>query len=955
MASKVDNIKSLGKNSRTRVVIFFTASILIGSVLYGYFKLKGTGISGVAAKSKLGSSPTLQSIPGSLNQTPQYSALQNKQNIEQAEKALKTGSSAIPTIVSMQKFDGTQTIGPQSGTGGIGFSTLARLDDTTLKPLWLQDLGDKNCAPDSLKMAVQNGAKIADLKDYCTCGQLKNYGFRLADIQQVCDCRELRLLGYSSVDLKNLGYNAEELRNCGYSACEEKAAGFSAAEMKNAGFADGELKGAGFDQKDVNYAGGLPPGMTAKDIEKNNCRPEYLKQLKDNGVSAAAIRRISGCTSRDLLAADFDAKALKEAGFPPSDLIDLGIDPDDLKKAGFDAKSLLEAGLSPQALRDMGYSDNDLLKAGIAKTTRCTTESIQQAKASGMSVATIHQKYGCDLADLLSSDISPNELLKAGFLPKHLLATGVSVDDLAKAGVPLAELGKLTTEGMARNASRSPDDLAKLISANQSACSSAAIAKEKALGMSANDIHQKFGCDAEGLLKAGFSPADLVKAAFTPGELQKAGLSTADLLKAGMSPADLLGAGFTPQDLLGAGISPKELSAAGVNPGDLLKAGVLPKDLINAGVSPKDLKALGVDAKTLMDAGISPKDLKDVGFTAQELKTAGVDDATLKGLGMGDKIDPFASIASLPTANQTAANALGGPLLAPASQDVQSVDKLNTMLEDQKKMQAQQRFQQKIQQRAASLQSYATQLIAGWKLSPNQSYVAGTPKSKDKDTGAMMAITGTPPNTKLNAAVDLSKAAPAGEIYVKTGDILFAVIDTAVNTDEPGPILATITNGPLRNSKLIGSFNTGANAEKLTMTFNTLSIQGMSKTIGISAYAIDPNTGRTALSSSTDHHYLMRYGALFASTFLEGFGNAFQSADTQITIGGTGGETNTTVQNGINRSLTDNAVIGLATLGKGWGQQAQKNMNVPTTIQVYSGTPIGVLFLQDVTLENQKG
>lgn len=405
---------------------------------------------------------------------------------------------------------------------------------------------------------------------------------------------------------------------------------------------------------------------------------------------------------------------------------------------------------------------------------------------------------------------------------------------------------------------------------------------------------------------------------------------------------------------MAAGVSPKDLLSAGVSPDALLKAGLSPNDLIKADVSPKDLRKLGVDAKTLMAAGVSPKDLKDAGFTAQELKAAGVDDATLNGLGMGTKIDPFASIANLPQTNQNTANPLGGALLAPR-QEAQNLDKLNAMLEDQKKVQAQQRFQQKIQQRAANLQAYTSQLLQSWKVVANQSYVAGTPKQKDKEASAMMSVTGTPPDTKALMARATAKEAPSSEIYIKTGDILFAVIDTAVNTDEPGPILATITNGPLRNAKLIGSFNMGANAEKLTMTFNTLSIQGLSKTIGISAYAIDPNTGRTALSSSTDHHYLMRYGSLFASTFLEGFGNAFQSADTQITIGGTGGETNTTVQNGINRSLTDNAVIGLATLGKGWGQQAQKNMNVPTTIQVYSGTPIGVLFLQDVSLENTKG
>ena len=136
----------------------------------------------------------------------------------------------------------------------------------------------------------------------------------------------------------------------------------------------------------------------------------------------------------------------------------------------------------------------------------------------------------------------------------------------------------------------------------------------------------------------------------------------------------------------------------------------------------------------------------------------------------------------------------------------------------------------------------------------------------------------------------------------------------------------------------------------MIVTFNTLSIPGADRTQSITAFAIDPNTARTALSSQTDHHYLSRYGALFASTFIEGFGNAFQSANTTITIGGTGGTTDTTVQSGIGRSTMENAVIGLATLGKAWGQVAARQMTRPTTVQLYAGTGVGILFTQDLKL-----
>ena len=183
---------------------------------------------------------------------------------------------------------------------------------------------------------------------------------------------------------------------------------------------------------------------------------------------------------------------------------------------------------------------------------------------------------------------------------------------------------------------------------------------------------------------------------------------------------------------------------------------------------------------------------------------------------------------------------------------------------------------------------------------------------------------------------------------LKSGDVLFAVLDTSVNSDEPGPILATIVSGKLNGSKLIGSFTLPTNSDKIVINFNTMSVPGAPKTTSINAYAIDPNTARTALATKANHHYLLRYGSLFASTFVEGFGNAVQSANTTITIGGVGGVANTSIQNGVGRTTLQNAVIGLATLGKAWGQVAQQQFNTPTTVQLCSGTGIGVLFTQDL-------
>jgi intracellular multiplication protein IcmE len=68
-----------------------------------------------------------------------------------------------------------------------------------------------------------------------------------------------------------------------------------------------------------------------------------------------------------------------------------------------------------------------------------------------------------------------------------------------------------------------------------------------------------------------------------------------------------------------------------------------------------------------------------------------------------------------------------------------------------------------------------------------------------------------------------------------------------------------------------------------------------------------------------------------------------------VSVGGTGGTTNTTVST-LSRSTLDNALIALGEVGKAWSQTAQKEMNRPTTVEVYAGTGLGILFTQDVSL-----
>lgn len=1014
MATKKETLKALFSNTRARIVIIFTFILMIAAIIIGVSKLYSNsssleGKSGVAR-----GAGGIRSIPGSLNQTAQYAALQETQNTEQAKEAAEKGKSAIPTIIRSQAFgEGVESVGAQGGEGSVGFSTLARESlEGPQSSVWFQNLKDQHCSQESLTKALDAGAIIQDVKKACTCDQLKRKGFTLPELKRVCPCPDLRALGFSAKQFKDAGYCAAELKVCGFTACEEHSAGFNVDEMKGAGYSDGELSGSGFTPSEIAKAGGLPDGVSLADVQKAGCTKENLRRLRASGVSAAAIRRISGCSAADLKAAGYTALDLKNAGFSAAELKGAGFSAEEMRQAGYSPRDILDAGFSPAELAAAGFSPADIAAAEMVLPSSMTAEDIRKAGCSpdaikrereaGVSAYMIKKMGGCNAAALIAGGFTPTDLARAGFKAEELTAqalagggqldlsglkddeikgygcqdaqlkimhdkgvpakrihdlNGCSADALKRAGFSLADLAQTGLKPQQLLAAGfNAQDLktvglalvpAGVIAAGRTdQCSVASLTSARALGLSAADIKRKLGCNANALKAAGFSALELKEAGFTAGELKNSGFTAADLKNAGFSAKDLRAAGVSAAELKmvgydsaalkDAGFTAIELKGAGFTAEDLKKAGLSATELLKAGYVANDLKAAGFSASDLKVAGVSADEMKKAGFTSDELQQAGFSahDSALAGLAEvahkpGDLTMP--SIAGA-----------GGPLGKKAELQAANAKKLANILAQQKVQMADQKYQQKIQQRTGVMTGAANQMIQSWKAATQQAYIAGAVVS-DTPAGSK----GGPADGAANLA---SAEAAEGRVVIKVGDVMFAVMDTSVDSDEPGPILATIVSGSLKGSKLIGSFNLPSNADKMVISFNSLSMPGAPKTISISAFAIDPDTARTALASETNHHYMSRYGALFASTFLEGFGNAFQSANTTVTVGGAGDASSTTVQSGIGRSAMENAVIGLANVGKAWGQVAQQNMSRPTTVQIFSGTGIGVLFTQDIKI-----
>lgn len=262
-----------------------------------------------------------------------------------------------------------------------------------------------------------------------------------------------------------------------------------------------------------------------------------------------------------------------------------------------------------------------------------------------------------------------------------------------------------------------------------------------------------------------------------------------------------------------------------------------------------------------------------------------------------------------------------------------------------------------VQKLANQMKAYAGGAYTEWNRITPQAYVRGELAEKEyKTLETTTTETATQTNVTAQAAHKITRAGspssqlriPRQKFFVKAGTVLFGVLDTSVNSDEPGPILATVVSGKYAGSKLIGNFTHQPQQESVIINFTQMSIPKYTKSFSVQAVAIDPNTARTALASDVDKHYLLRYGSLFASSFISGYGKAIASQGTTTTSPLTGATTTTTPP----LSNKDKLFEAIGEVGTQWGQQTRPLFNTPYTVTVDQGTSVGLLFLADLELSS---
>lgn len=191
----------------------------------------------------------------------------------------------------------------------------------------------------------------------------------------------------------------------------------------------------------------------------------------------------------------------------------------------------------------------------------------------------------------------------------------------------------------------------------------------------------------------------------------------------------------------------------------------------------------------------------------------------------------------------------------------------------------------------------------------------------------------------------LSIASPPAKPFIRMGESFFATLDTAINTDFSGDVIATIHQGKLKGARLKGS--KALEQDHVVLKFTLLSPADGSSAVPIDAYAIQiadaKKYGLTGLQGNTDYHVTQRYLLPAAMAFVQAYGAASAQPAQSITQTATG-----TIQNTPQLSARDRLIVAGGAAGVPLGNDLTRIASRPITQSLDANAEIGIQFSRDV-------
>ena len=253
-------------------------------------------------------------------------------------------------------------------------------------------------------------------------------------------------------------------------------------------------------------------------------------------------------------------------------------------------------------------------------------------------------------------------------------------------------------------------------------------------------------------------------------------------------------------------------------------------------------------------------------------------------------------------------------------------------------------------------------LFGGWQGRPAQTTVTLVPSSAsageaDPD-GRPRAAAAAPLARRMaddgRSSRDATEAASEGRaatsrqgrLLMPAGRGLYAHTVLAVNSETGGPIVLQADSGPLAGARLIGSFTTAGQSNRLVVRVERVQFQGRS--IQAEAIVVAPDTMETAVATSVDQRVLERFVLPGAAAFIAGIGQAVATTSNSYTqLGALGGASVITRLNP-EQQLAVGAGVAAQQVGRALQQAAPRG----PTIHLAANAPVGIMFLNDLRAED---
>lgn len=203
------------------------------------------------------------------------------------------------------------------------------------------------------------------------------------------------------------------------------------------------------------------------------------------------------------------------------------------------------------------------------------------------------------------------------------------------------------------------------------------------------------------------------------------------------------------------------------------------------------------------------------------------------------------------------------------------------------------------------------------------------------------------------AAPSAAGATPAQDgpkrMLVGAGDRAYVSVDTAINTDEPSPVVAKILTGNARGYGMFGQSKHNPN-NTISIEFTRLTLPS-GASVPVLAFAVDPQTGRTSVQGSVNHKIFERFVLPAVSAGFSKYGEIISKQGTQTTAAPLAG-TSTTTQS-MTRQQTRDAAIG-AGIGEISSTFSADAKAAKPAVSTERNLGIEVIFMQEVMVGDGK-